>query len=67
MDPEVDRNIASPFMPDIENYPLLTKFKMPSTDPEDHLFAFLTQMLLQTAADEIRCKTFPMFLEATTR
>ena len=70
LDPEADRYIASPFVLDIENYLLPTKFKIPSmksyeatTDPEDHLFAFLTQMRLQTAADEIRCKTFPMFLE----
>ncbi|XP_027181969.1 uncharacterized protein LOC113780362 [Coffea eugenioides] len=38
-----------------------------TTDPEDHLFVFLTQMRLQTTADAIRCKTFPMFLEGKTR
>ena len=49
LDPEADRYIASPFVPDIENYPLPAKFKIPSmtsydptTDPEDHLFAFMT-------------------------
>nr|XP_027118612.1 uncharacterized protein LOC113735828 [Coffea arabica] len=74
LDPEADRYIASPFVPDIEDYPLPAKFKIPSmksydatTDPEDHLFAFMTQMRLQTAADAVRCKTFPMFLEGKTR
>lgn len=74
LDPEADRYIASPFVPDIESYPLPTKLKILSmksydatTDPEDHLFAFLTQMRLQMAADAIRCKTFPMFLEGKTR
>ncbi|XP_071913979.1 uncharacterized protein [Coffea arabica] len=69
-----DWYIASPFVPDIEDYPLPAKFKIPSmksydatTDPEDHLFAFMTQMRLQTAADAIRCKTFPMFLEGKAR
>ncbi|XP_027093768.1 uncharacterized protein [Coffea arabica] len=38
-----------------------------STDPEDHLSVFLTHMRLQTAADEIRCKTFPMFLKGKAR
>ncbi|XP_071926041.1 uncharacterized protein [Coffea arabica] len=74
LDAEADRYIASPFVPDIENYPLPAKFKIPNmkpydatTDPEDHLFAFLTQMRLQTAADAVRCKTFPMFLEGKAR
>ncbi|XP_071924104.1 uncharacterized protein [Coffea arabica] len=74
LDAEADRYIASSFVPDIENYPLPAKFKIPSmkpydatTDPEDHLFAFLTQMRLQTAADAVRCKTFPMFLEGKAR
>ncbi|XP_071939390.1 uncharacterized protein [Coffea arabica] len=74
LDPESDRYTASPFVPDIEDYPLPAKFKIPSmksydvtTDPEDHLFAFLTQMRLQTAADAVRCKTFPMFLEGKAR
>ncbi|XP_071933287.1 uncharacterized protein [Coffea arabica] len=74
LDAEADRYIASPFVPDIENYPLPAKFKIPSmkpydatTDPEDHLFAFLTQMRLQTAADAVRCKTFSMFLEGKAR
>nr|XP_027067682.1 uncharacterized protein LOC113693326 [Coffea arabica] len=74
LDPEADRYTASPFVPDIEDYPLPAKFKIPSmksydatTDPEDHLFAFLTQMRLQTAADAVRCKTFPMFLEGKAR
>nr|XP_027099014.1 uncharacterized protein LOC113718297 [Coffea arabica] len=38
-----------------------------STDPEDHLSVFLTHMRLQTAADEIHCKTFPMFLKGKAR
>ncbi|XP_071932910.1 uncharacterized protein [Coffea arabica] len=38
-----------------------------STDPEDHLSIFLTHMRLQTAADEVRCKTFPMFLKGKAR
>ncbi|XP_071913927.1 uncharacterized protein [Coffea arabica] len=38
-----------------------------STDPEDHLSVFLTHMRLQTAADEVRCKTFPMFLKGKAR
>ncbi|XP_027173985.1 uncharacterized protein LOC113773546 [Coffea eugenioides] len=38
-----------------------------TTDPEDHLFVFMTQMRLQTAADAVRCKTFPMFLEGRAR
>ncbi|XP_027169517.1 uncharacterized protein LOC113769251 [Coffea eugenioides] len=74
LDPEADRYIASPFVPDIEDYPVPAKLKIPSmksydatTDPEDHLFAFLTQMRLQTAADAVRCMTFPMFLEGKTR
>ncbi|XP_071926285.1 uncharacterized protein [Coffea arabica] len=74
LDPEADRYTPSPFIPDIEDYPLPAKFKIPSmksydatTDPEDHLFAFLTQMRLQTAADAVRCKTFPMFLEGKAR
>ena len=74
LDPEADRYTASPFVPDIEDYPLPAKFKIPTmksydatTDPEDHLFAFLTQMRLQTAADAVRCKTFPMFLEGKAR
>lgn len=74
LNPESDRYIASPFVPDIEDYPLPAKFKIPSmksydatTDPEDHLFAFLTQMRLQTAADAVRCKTFPTFLKGKAR
>ncbi|XP_027172230.1 uncharacterized protein LOC113771881 [Coffea eugenioides] len=74
LDPEADRYIASPFVPEIEDYPLPAKFKIPSmksydatTDSEDHLFAFLTQMRLQTAADAVRYKTFPMFLEGKAR
>nr|XP_027093641.1 uncharacterized protein LOC113714043 [Coffea arabica] len=38
-----------------------------STDPEDHLSVFLTHMRLQTTADEVRCKTFPMFLKGKAR
>nr|XP_027103095.1 uncharacterized protein LOC113724385 [Coffea arabica] len=38
-----------------------------STDPEDHLSVFLTHMRLQTAADKIRCKTFPTFLKGKAR
>nr|XP_027083504.1 uncharacterized protein LOC113705795 [Coffea arabica] len=38
-----------------------------STDPEDHLSVFLTHMRLQTVADEIHCKTFPMFLKGKAR
>ncbi|XP_027122268.1 uncharacterized protein [Coffea arabica] len=34
-----------------------------TTDLEDQLFAFLTYMRLQTAANAVRCKIFPMFLE----
>ncbi|XP_027103047.2 uncharacterized protein [Coffea arabica] len=74
LDTEADKYIASPFVPDIEDYPLPAKFKIPSmksydatTDPEDRLFAFLTQMRLQTAANAVRCKTFPMFLEGKAR
>ncbi|XP_071939126.1 uncharacterized protein [Coffea arabica] len=74
LDPEADRYIASPFVPDIEDYPLPAKFKIQSmksydatTDPEDHLFAFITQIRLQTATDAVRCKTFPMFLEGKAR
>ncbi|XP_027182048.1 uncharacterized protein LOC113780448 [Coffea eugenioides] len=47
LDPEVDRYTASPFVLDIEDYPL--------------------PMRLQTAADAVRCKTFPMFLEGKAR
>ncbi|XP_071902705.1 uncharacterized protein [Coffea arabica] len=74
LDPEADRYIASPFVLDIEEYQLPAKFKIPNmkpydatTDPEDHLFVFMTQMRLQTAADAVRCKTFPMFLEGRAR
>nr|XP_027096042.1 uncharacterized protein LOC113715937 [Coffea arabica] len=59
---------------EIEDYPLPRRFKIPSiemydasTDPEDHLSVFLTHMRLQTSADEIRCKTFPMFLKGKAR
>ncbi|XP_027102810.2 uncharacterized protein [Coffea arabica] len=38
-----------------------------TTDPEDHLFAFMRQMRLQMAADAVRCKTFPMFLDGKAR
>ncbi|XP_027098963.1 uncharacterized protein [Coffea arabica] len=38
-----------------------------STDPEDHLSVFLMHMRLQTAADEIRYKNFPMFLKGKAR
>ncbi|XP_027181965.1 uncharacterized protein LOC113780356 [Coffea eugenioides] len=74
LDPEADRYIASPFVLDIEEFQLPAKFKIPNmkpydatTDPEDHLFVFMTQMRLQTAADAVRCKTFPMFLEGRAR
>ena len=74
LDPEADRHIASPFTVDIEDYQLPAKFKIPNmksydatTDPEDHLFVFMTQMRLQTAVDAVRCKTFPMFLEGRAR
>ncbi|XP_027155205.1 uncharacterized protein LOC113755392 [Coffea eugenioides] len=74
LDPEADRYIASPFVLDIKDYPLPAKFKIPhmksydaTMDPEDHLFAFMTQMRMQTAADAVRCKTFPMFLEGKVR
>ena len=74
LDPEADRYIASSFVPDIEDYPLPAKFKIPSTksydattDPEDYLFAFMRQMRLQTAADPDRCKSFPMFLDGRAR
>ncbi|XP_071909730.1 uncharacterized protein [Coffea arabica] len=65
---------TSPFPREIEDYPLPRRFKIPSieiydasTDPEGHLSVFLTNMCLQTAADEIRCKTFPMFLKGKAR
>ncbi|XP_027150455.1 uncharacterized protein LOC113750706 [Coffea eugenioides] len=74
LDPEADRYIASPFVLDIEEFQLPAKFKISTmksydatTDPEDHLFVFMTQMRLQTAADAVRCKTFPMFLEGRAR
>ncbi|XP_071937634.1 uncharacterized protein [Coffea arabica] len=61
LDPEADRYIASPFVLDIKDYPLPAKFKIPhmksydaTMDPEDHLFAFMTQMRMQTAADAQR-------------
>ena len=70
LDPEADMYIASPFVPDIENYLLPAKFKISTmksynatTDPEDLLFAFLTKLRLQTAADAVRCKIFSIFLE----
>ena len=69
-----DNYSTSPFPKEIEDYPLPRGFKFPSiemydasTDPEDHLSVFLTHMRLQTAADEIRCKTFPMFLKGKAR
>nr|XP_027086512.1 uncharacterized protein LOC113708248 [Coffea arabica] len=65
-----DNYSTSPFPKEIEDYPLPRRFKIPSIemydasiDPKDHLSVFLTHMQLQTAADEIRCKTFPMFLK----
>ncbi|XP_027155637.1 uncharacterized protein LOC113756010 [Coffea eugenioides] len=74
LDSEANRHIVSPFALDIEDYPLPAKFKIShmksydaTTDPEDHLFVFLTQMHLQTVADVVRCKTFPMFLEGKAR
>ncbi|XP_071933596.1 uncharacterized protein [Coffea arabica] len=69
-----DKYTASPFTQEIEDCPLPRRFKIPnielydaSTDPEDHLSVFLTHMRLQTAADEIRYKTFPMFLKGRAR
>nr|XP_027075927.1 uncharacterized protein LOC113699781 [Coffea arabica] len=69
-----DNYAASPFTHGIEDYPLPRRFKIPnielcdaSTDPEDHFSVFLTHMRLQTVADEIRCKTFPMFLKGRAR
>nr|AJE29374.1 putative gag protein [Coffea canephora] len=69
-----DNYVTSPFTREIEDCPLPRRFKIPnielydaSTDPEDHLSVFLTHMCLQTAADEIRCKTFPMFLKGKAR
>ena len=54
LDLEEYRQSFSPFIPDIENYPLPTMFKILSmrpydatTDSEDHLFAFLTHRHLQ--------------------
>ena len=38
-----------------------------STDLKDHLFRFLTHMQLETAANKICCKTFPMFLKGRAR
>ncbi|XP_071924818.1 uncharacterized protein [Coffea arabica] len=69
-----DNYATSPFTREIEDYPLPRRFKIPSiemydasTDPEDHLSVFLTHMRLQTTADEVRCKTFPMFLKGKAR
>lgn len=68
LNPEADlrRYTLTPFTPEVENYPLPTKFKIPTikpydatTDPEDHLFIFLTQMRLQAVPDAIRCWTLP--------
>ncbi|XP_071907805.1 uncharacterized protein [Coffea arabica] len=72
--PYEDNYATSPFTREIEDYPLPRRFKIPniemydaSTDPEDHLSVFLTHMRLQTAADEVRCKTFSMFLKGKAR
>ncbi|XP_071911843.1 uncharacterized protein [Coffea arabica] len=72
--PYEDNYAASPFTREVEDYPLPRRFKIPnielydgSTDPEDHLSVFLTHMCLQTAADALRCKTFPMFLKGKAR
>ncbi|XP_071925708.1 uncharacterized protein [Coffea arabica] len=72
--PYEDNYATSPFTREIEDYPLPRRFKIPSiemydasTDPEDHLSVFLTHMRLQTAVDEVRCKTFPMFLKGKAR
>ena len=69
-----DNYTVSPFTREIEDYPLPRRFKIPNielydvlADPEDHLSIFLMHMRLQIVADEIRCKTFPMFLKGRAR
>ena len=56
----------SPFTALINDYPLPSKFKMPSLDsydgtcdPFDHIATFKTTMHLQGVPDEIMCRAFP--------
>ena len=56
----------SPFTALINDYPLPSKFKMPSLDsydgtrdPFDHIATFKTTMRLQGVPDEIMCRAFP--------
>ena len=60
----------SPFITSINNYPLPSKFKMPSLDlyhgtrdPYDHIATFNTTMHLQGDPDEIMHRAFPTTLK----
>ena len=68
------RRIDTPFKPDMANYPLPQKFKMPSVetfdgkkDPLDHLETYKTLMQLHSVPDEIMCRAFPTTLKGFAR
>ena len=68
------RQTDTPFKPDVANYPLPQKFKMPSMetfdgkkDPLDHLETYKTLMQLHNVPDEIMCRVFPTTLKGSAR
>ena len=68
------RRTDTPFKPDVANYPLPQKFKMPSVetfdgkkDPFDHLETYKTLMQLHRVPDEIMCRAFPTTLKGSAR
>ena len=68
------RQTDMPFKPNVANYPLPQKFKMPlvetfdgKKDPLDHLETYKTLMQLHNVPDEIICMAFPTTLKGSSR
>ena len=64
----------SPFPASISNYPLPSKFKMPTLDsydgmqdPCDHIATFKMTMHRQGVLNEIMCRVFPAMLKGPAR
>ena len=68
------RRTDTPFVADVVNYPLPSKFKMPTVeifdgtkDPLDHLDTYKSLMQLHNVFDEIMCRAFFTTLKGSAR
>ena len=76
-DQSVDRMVRatnSPFITDVLECPVLSKFLLPQLEPfdglkdlQDHLNTFKTTMGLQQPPDEILCHSFPTTFKGVAR